>query len=144
MKKETEKFRKMLFKANEKIEEMMSELEFFQDEQKFLEHLLSAHFLDLSTEKYYEPTKKLIGKLKEVEKMSQEMDKQLHLHNNRLAVLLEKLDVSKRKSFKKEHKKILEDFYNYSVRLKYVKKKIFSMIKNIMKNQKHKFLIAEQ
>ena len=35
----------------------INELEFMNDEQIFLEHLLSTHFLDLSSEKLYETSK---------------------------------------------------------------------------------------
>ncbi len=144
MKPEKEKFRKTLFKASSENEKWMSELEFMQDEQKFLEHLLSSHFLDLSTDKYYEPTKKLIQKLKNVEKMSNELSDLLQTHNKHLATLIESLQLKGKKEFKKEHKRIKSEFDHYSLNLKYVKKKIFSMIKDIMKSHKQKLLIAEE
>ncbi len=51
----------------------MNELEFMKDEQLFLEHLLSSHFLELSAEELYDTTRKLIKKLKEVEHLGAEL-----------------------------------------------------------------------
>lgn len=144
MKREKEKFRKYLEKANKDNETWMEDVEFMQDEQRFLEHLLSTHFLDLSTEKYYEPTKKLIHKLKDVEKMSVDFMEMLHTHNKHLATLIESLQLDGKKDFKKEHSKLREEFISYATRLKYVKKKIFAMIKDIMKTHKQKLLISER
>ena len=63
-----EKTSSKLYGLHESSVSWINELEFMNDEQKFLEHLLSTHFLDLSAENLYETTRKLIRKLKEVEK----------------------------------------------------------------------------
>lgn len=141
---EKEKIKKKLYKLNDQTSEWLTELEFIQDEQIFLEHLLSSHFLDLSTEKFYNTAKKVINNLKDVEKTGNSISDTIQIHNKHLATLIESLRLKGEKEFKKEHKKIKQDFETYVLKFKYVKKKIFKIIKDIMKIQKQKLLIQQQ
>lgn len=139
-----EKIKKKLFKLHDQSATWMSEMEFMKDEQIFLEHLLSAHFLDLSTAKLYDPARKLIKKLMDVEKMGNELFDTIQLHNKHLSTLIESSKFKGKKGYKKEHKKIEKDFDTYVLNFKYVKKKIFKIIKDIMKNNKQKLLIKKE
>jgi len=139
-----EKFRKKLFKFHEHNTTWLNELEFVHDEHIFLEHLLSAHFLDLSSEKLFEPTKKLIQKLNDVEKMGNELDDEIQTHNKHVATLLESLRLSGKKDLVKEHESIKKDFETFHLKFKFVKRKIYNMIKEIMKEHKQKLLISNQ
>ena len=137
-----EKFEKKLFKLHEQNSTWLTELEFVRDEHNFLEHLLSAHFLDLSSEKLFEPTKKLIQKLNEVERMDHELEDAIHTNNKQVATLLESLQISGKKDLMKEHQRIQKDFEIFHLKFKFVKKKIYNMIKEIMKEHKQKLLIS--
>ncbi len=141
---EKDKTKKKLYKLNDQSSEWLAELVFMQDEQKFLEHLLSSHFLDLSTEKYYDAAKKLINRLKEVESIGNSTYDTIQVHNKHLATLIESSQLKGKKEFKKEHKQIEKDFDAYILKFNYCKKKIFKIIKDIMKVQKQKLLIKEQ
>ncbi len=119
----------------------MYELEFMKDEQLFLEHLLGAHFLELSTEDLYETTRKLIKKLKEVEHLGAELIEEVKLFNKQIANSLdEKIQNTKIDLFQKQ-RVIHTDFESYSLKFRYVKKKIFGLIKEIMIAHKQKLLI---
>ena len=122
----------------------LNELEFMQDEQIFLENLLSSHFLDLSTPKLYDPTRRLIKKIKEVEKMSNELIDTIHIHNKHMATFIESLQTSGEKVLEKEHDQIEIDFNTITLKFKYIKKKVFSMIKEIMKDHKQKLFLKMQ
>lgn len=119
----------------------INELEFMNDEQLFLEHLLSTHFLDLSSSKLYDTTRKLIKKLKEVEHLGLELSKEVRLHNNKIATILDEKKKESTPDIVNEHKVIEKNFESYSLKFKYVKKKIFSIIKEIMLIHKQKLLI---
>ena len=137
-----EKFRKVLTKLHEQNVTWLKELEFVRDEHVFLEHLLSAHFLDLSSEKLYEPTKKLIQKLNDVDQMGNALDDAIQTHNKHVATLLESLQLTGKKDLKNEHQLIKKEFEDFHLRFKYVKKKIYNMIKSIMKEHKQKLLLS--
>ena len=136
--------KKKLYKLHDQTMQWLNELEFLQDEQKFLENLLISHFLDLSTPNLYEPTKKVIKKLKEAEKKGIELYDIIQTHNKHLATLMESLHLNGNKEFKKEHKQVKNDLNIYILNFKQVKKKIFEMIKKIMKLNKQKLLLEEQ
>jgi hypothetical protein len=139
-----DKVKKKLFKFHNETTKWLNELEFIQDEQIFLENLLSSHFLDLSKPKLYDSTRKLIKKLKGVENMTNELSDTLQIHNKHIATLTESLQSKGKKGLRKEHKKIKKDFEVYQLNFKYVKRKIFSNIKEIMKAHKQKLLISNQ
>ncbi len=119
----------------------INELEFISDEQAFLENLLSSHFLELSSSDHYEATRKLIKKLKEVEKSGRDMMDTIELHNKQMATMIESLQLEYDQRLEAEHEKIQTDFDSYVVKFKYVKKKIFGIIKQIMLDHKQKLLI---
>ncbi|MCD6543581.1 MAG: hypothetical protein J7K34_03645 [Flavobacteriaceae bacterium] len=137
-----EKFRNKLFKLHEQNVTWLTELEFAQDEHIFLENLLSTYFLDLSSEKLFEPTKKLIHKLNDVEIMDNELEDAIQTHNKHVATLLESLQLEGKKDVVKEHQSIKKDFDIFHLKFKFVKKKIYNMIKEIMKEHKQKLLIS--
>jgi len=122
----------------------LNELKFIQDEQKFLENLLSSHFLDLSSPKLFEPTKKIIQNLKDVKKTGNELLHQVQGHNNHLGELVERNELILKEIVRSEHQKIQKAFENYVLKFKYVKKKIFGVVKIIMKVHKQKLLLKKQ
>ncbi len=136
-----EKTSSKLYGLHESSVSWINELEFMNDEQKFLEHLLSTHFLDLSTEKLYETTRKLIRKLKEVENLGVELTKEIQFHNKKIAEVLEGDENIREKDLINGHDMIQKDFESYVLKFRYVKKKIFGIIKEIMVNHKQKLLI---
>ena len=119
----------------------INELEFISDEQAFLENLLSSHFLELSSSDHYETTRKLMKEIKEVEKAGRNMMDNIELHNKQMATMIESLQLEYDQRLEAEHEKIQTDFDSYVVKFKYVKKKIFGIIKQIMLDHKQKLLI---
>ena len=136
-----EKTSSNLYSLHDNIVLWINELEFMNDEQVFLEHLLSTHFLDLSSENLYETTRKLIRKLKEVEQMGVELTEEIHQHNKKIASVLEGDHENLEKYLNNARNAIQKDFESYVLKFKYVKKKIFGIIKEIMINHKQKLLI---
>lgn len=130
-----------LYKLRNTTSDWLSELEFMKDEQVFLEHLLSTHFLDLSTEKLYDPTRKLIRKLKDVEAMGTELFNDVQRLNHKIVIAVEKSSDVEDSGLLNDEKNILKDFETYTLKFRYVKKKIFAMIKEIMVHHKQKLLI---
>jgi hypothetical protein len=133
-----------LLKSRKEILQWINELEFIKDEQIFLEHLLGSHFLELSTPELYEPTKKLIKNLKNIENKGNELKVTIKIHKKHIASLIESTGDTQKSESKKEHKIIKGEFENYILNFKEVKKEIFDVIKEIMKTNKQKFLIKNQ
>ncbi|MCA0932767.1 hypothetical protein LCM02_09920 [Lutimonas saemankumensis] len=132
---------KELYHLHEETSNWLSEMEFMKDEQLFLEHLLSTHFLDLSSTKLYEPTRKLIKRLKEVESLGTELVDRTRKHDENTGIMLENIQASRTSKLLTEHEKIKIEYDNYTLKFRYVKKKIFALIKEIMIQHKQKLLI---
>lgn len=135
---------KTLYELHEASLACMNELEFMKDEQLFLEHLLSSHFLELSSQDLYEPTRKLIKKLKEVEHLGGDLITELQLFNKQIANSLDDKKTNVISDSLKKQRIIQTDFENYSLKFRYVKKKIFGLVKDIMIAHKQKLLINKQ
>ena len=136
-----EKDMRNLYELHDQSVEWINEIQFMSDEQVFLEHLLSAHFLDLSSPKLLDTTQKLIRKLKEVGTLGNDLMDKIQLHNKHLGGLIESTKKLTEVDLEMEHKSIKKDLDNYVLKFRYVKKKIFNIIKEIMKVQKRKLLI---
>ncbi len=132
---------KTIYELHELSLTYMSDLEFMRDEQSFLEHLLSSHFLELSAEELYETTRKLIRKLKEVEKLGTDLIDELTVFNKQVAATIINKDDQPATESMQKLQVFENDFSNYVLKFKYVKKKIFALIKEIMKSHKQKLLL---
>ena len=72
---------KNIYTLHDESLKWINELEFISDEQIFLENLLSSHFLQLSSSEHYDAARKLIKKLKDVEKSGRDLMDTIELHN---------------------------------------------------------------
>lgn len=132
---------KKYYELHDQTIQWINEIQFMADEQIFLEHLLSSHFLELSSSKLYETTKKLIRKLKEAETTGNDLMDMIQMHNNNLGKLIENFNENGQLTIDREHIAIKKDLEDYILKFRYVKKKIFGIIKQILKDHKQKLLI---
>lgn len=132
---------KKYYKLHDQTIQWINEIQFMDDEQIFLEHLLSSHFLELSSPKLYETTKKLIRKLKEIETTGNDLMNKIQMHNSHLGKIIENFNEDDQLNIDREHIAIKKDLEDYILKFRYVKKKIFGIIKQILKDHKQKLLI---
>ena len=132
---------KKYYELHDQSVQWINEIQFMTDEQAFLEHLLSSHFLELSSSKLYETTKRLIRKLKEVESLGNDLMDRIQLHNKHVGTIIENFNKEYQVNVDREHQSIKKDLDSYLLKFRYIKKKIFGIIKSIMKEHKQKLLI---
>lgn len=132
---------KKYYELHDQSVQWINEIQFMTDEQVFLEHLLSSHFLELSSSKLYETTKRLIKKLKEVESLGNDLMDKIQLHNKHVGTIIENFNKEYQVNVDREHESIKKDLDSYLLKFRYIKKKIFGIIKSIMKEHKQKRLI---
>ncbi len=132
---------KKYYELHDQSVQWINEIQFMTDEQVFLEHLLSSHFLELSSSKLYETTKRLIRKLKEVEVLGNDLMDKIQLHNKHVGTIIENFNKEYQVNVDQEHQSIKKDLDSYLLKFRYIKKKIFGIIKAIMKDHKQKLLI---
>ena len=127
---------KNYYELHDQSVQWINEIQFMTDEQVFLEHLLSSH-----SSKLYETTKRLIRKLKEVESLGNDLMDRIQLHNKHVGTIIENFNKEYQVNVDREHQSIKKDLDSYLLKFRYIKKKIFGIIKSIMKEHKQKLLI---
>ena len=125
-----------LVHLHEEVTAWIKELEFVQDEHEFLTHLLSAHFLELSSKDSYEAAKKKIQLLGEMNTRREELIDFINKYDKKIASLTESNQPEGLYAILKEHTAMKSDVESFVLNFKYLKKKIFRVIKDILKSQK--------
>ena len=120
----------------------ISELKFVKDELKFLSDLVTAHTLDLISEEHYEQSKKLVGAISELKKDLKTLLKNLMLHSNNLESLVDDIDIpDEEDEYKAAHYKLMFESVSFLSKFKKVKRRVFRMIKTILKDKKKRKLL---
>jgi len=123
---------------HEDILNCISELRFTKDEQQFLEDLILNHTMGLLAGKSYELSRSVITRLTKSRKRLGPLLKKLMSHNNDLQSLLDEINnVEEMEAFKIFHNQLMVEFIEYNAQFKKVKKQIFKLIKQILKERKH-------
>ena len=123
---------------HEDILNCISELRFTKDEQQFLEDLILNHTMGLLAGKSYELSRSVITRLTKSRKRLGPLLKKLMSHNNDLQSLLDEINnVEEMEAFKIFHNQLMVEFIGYNAQFKKVKKQIFKLIKQILKERKH-------
>jgi hypothetical protein len=122
---------------HEDILNCISELRFTKDEQQFLEDLILNHTMGLLAGKSYELSRNVITRLTKSRNKLGPLLKKLKSHNNHLQSLLDEINnTQEMEDFKKLHHQLMNEFIEYNAQFKQVKKQIFKLIKQILKERK--------
>lgn len=119
----------------------ISEINFINDEIRFLEHLLSSKYIDCIAAGLYNKIEELVHKLTEQKKVGKTLKIVINEQETILNDLIKINNVLSNKNYLENHKK-LEFEMNYHVK-KYrrLKKQIFEIVENVMKQKSQKKLI---
>ena len=120
-----------------------SELNFIKDEQRFFEDMLKEYTMPIIESQLFSRIKELIQQLDLSRKELKIMDERVNDHIVRLRRLLEDVDEPKEgRTYRQEHKNILNDVIHYSHQYKRLKREIFKCVSSALKQQKQKRLLA--
>ncbi|PKV48275.1 hypothetical protein ATE84_0271 [Aquimarina sp. MAR_2010_214] len=120
----------------------VSELKFIKDEQHFLDELIENHTLQLISKKTFEKSKQIIQELSLCRKNIDPLLKKIINHHNELTILLDGIDQPiKEKQYKEDHWGLTIEVSTYFNNYKEIKRKIFDLIKAIIKQGKQKRLL---
>ena len=123
---------------------LLLELNFIKDEQRFFEELIETYSFQLIVNEKFSGNRKLIENLNIVQNKNEKLIEDLTEHENKLDVLLTKSKKTINEiKYMLWHKNILKDVEEHLSRYKEIKLLIFDMIKGIMKNEKQKHLLEK-
>ncbi len=128
---------------HEEVQLWIKELDFIKDEHNFLKQLLSTHFLELSTKSSYDLTKRKIELLKATDQKRKEIQVELLSHDQNIAKLYKSFKEEDLEKLVQEHEKCKQEVKLLELNFRYTKKKIFRVIKDILKAHNQKLLLQE-
>ncbi|EZH74731.1 hypothetical protein ATO12_08300 [Aquimarina atlantica] len=121
----------------------VSELKFIKDEQHFLDELIENHTIQLISKKIFEESKNILQELSLSRKGLDPLLKKIINHHNELTILLDGIDQPvEEKQYKEDHWELTMAVSKYLNSYKETKRKVFDLIKTIMKEGKQKRLLS--
>ena len=116
----------------------LSDLLFARDEQLFLDRLVKSYTLQLIDSKYFKKSKKIITKLNDIQELTLKLIEMIKQHLKGLQIMVDGIDqIKEEKIYKEEHRKLIILTSDFSRKNKKMKKELFHLIKNIMKEGKY-------
>ncbi|MGB3344186.1 MAG: hypothetical protein WBA61_09755 [Aequorivita sp.] len=115
----------------------ISELNFLKDELKFLRNLMTEYTLNIIVEKAMADAAKINTDLGSYTYRVQQLLKDLKVHAAQLKVLLDEIDEpNELQVYKGKHYKLMLDTLDLHLDVKKTKRKIFSLIVQLIKKEK--------
>lgn len=120
----------------------VSELKFIKDEQHFLRELIQDHTLELISDNLYPQSRTIINELSQLNRKIEPLLKKIINHINDLIILVDGVDQpAEEKQYKNIHSELMVEINNYGLEYKENKRKIFELIKQIIKQKNQKNLL---
>ncbi len=121
------------------------QLEFIKNEHRFIMDLIDKFFSDLGEMNHYRESSSEINELNENRLEVEALIEKMKKHNNELVILVDDEDqLEAEKAVRKDHQVLAENVEMAMRNFGDHKRKFFSILTNIMREQKHLFLIRKQ
>ena len=122
--------------------EWLSDLEFMKDEQLFFDDLVKSYTLPLIDSQYFNESKAIIDTLSKLQKKTSLLINYVKNHKNDLKIMVDGIDQPKEEAeYKNEHRRLIVENNDLVKEYRVLKTTLFSLIKNIKKEEKQKRLI---
>lgn len=119
----------------------ISEIDFINDEIRFLEHLLSDKYIDCLSAGLYQKIEEFVHKLSEQKKVGETLKIVINEQEVILVDLIQKNSVLSNKNFLENHKKLAFEMTYYMKKYKRLKRQIFEIVEEVMKLKNQKKMI---
>jgi len=125
--------------------EWLSDLEFMKDEQLFFDDLIKSYTLQLIDSKYFKESKAIIDTLSKLQKKTYLLIKYAKNHKNDLKIMVDGINQPKEEAaYKNEHRRLIVEINDFVKEYRALKTTLFSLIKNIKREEKWKHLLNEK
>ena len=142
-----EKIKKDWFGRDKSAEELHndsrnwnSEIEFINDEMRFLDHLLASRYIDFLEYDLEKETQKLAKSIDEEKKIGNELHNLIVNHEVVLADLIKTDSVEANTHYKDLHQKLESEMFFYTKKYRKLKRKIFSLVESVIRKRGQKKL----
>jgi len=123
----------------------ISEMNFIKDEQHFFDELITSYTRKLIETKKFAKNKALIDSLNQSRRNLKTIIKKIVEHENLLEIMVDGIDQKEEEAaYKNTHRELIDEVNHYLNEYRILKRQLFGMIKDIMKKNKQKRLIANK
>ena len=119
----------------------ISEINFINDEMRFLEHLLSSKYIDCLSSGLYKKIEISVKKISEEKKVGKTLLELILKQENIMSQLIKNDSVTSNKNFLETHNKLETEIDDYIKKYKRLKKQIFEIVEKVMKKKEQKKLL---
>lgn len=122
--------------------EWLSELNFIEDEQLFINGLVKHYTSFLAETAIYPKSKVVVANILKSEKELSILKKKVILHENQLGILTDDVDQPKmEQAYKETHRELMKNLGVFMKKYRLIKKELFEMISLLMRKDKEKRLL---
>lgn len=115
----------------------LSELELIKDEHTFFENLITEKTLQLIEPEKFSQNKEVIDAIYRSQRRNNLLIEAVKVHGNDLQIMVDGIDqLKEEEAYKEEHRGLIIEVSKYLKEYKMLKKQLFDIVKNIMKNEK--------
>ena len=118
----------------------VSEINLIKDEIRFLEHLLSANYIDFLVAGLHKKIEDSVKQISVQKNIGTTLLDVINSQNKILAKLIKYESVSGNKNYLESHKQLELEVTNYIHKYKELKQRIFKVVENVMKKKDQKKL----
>jgi hypothetical protein len=118
----------------------LSEINFVNDELRFLNHLLGSNYIDFLEFGLENRIEKLVKSIKEEKKTGATLKKLIKGHERILAGLIKTDSVNSNANYMDVHKKLEFEMILYNKKYKKLKRQIFEIVENVLEKKAQKKL----
>ena len=146
MKTKKQIYRYLEWKSPEEMHETslewISALKFVKDEQLFLNDIVKAYTLQITSLGLLEESRKLVTSITNAEAEVDEILKKVQVHENQLSIMIDDVDQPKmEKAYTETHRDMIFAIDTYLTNYRQLKGSLFQMISEVMKKEKQKRLL---
>jgi len=125
--------------------EWLSDLKFIKVEQLFFDDLIRSYTLQLIDLKHFTESKTIIDKLSKLQTKTDLLIESVKTHKSDLKIMVDGIDQPKEEEgYKNEHRGLIVEICDFVKEYRVLKTELFSLIKNIKKEEKQKHLIDKK
>jgi len=120
----------------------LSELRFAKDEQLFFDDLVKSYTIQLIDSKYFSESKKIINKLRVLQKNTDTLIYNTIEHEKGLEIMIDGIDqIEEENIYKRKHARLMITVKKFLEKYRLLKTELFSLVKGIIKEGKQKRLL---
>ncbi len=119
-----------------------TDIEFYQDDSRFLQQLLDKYFIWLIEKDSYQMVSNLQNNLLKITSKCEDLLKKIEVHLEKLAGMVEHPSIKESRVLRMEHGHLEDEIHDFEAFFRGSRKSIFTMVESVVLSEKVKHLLG--